>query len=841
MGFLNFGMDGEDYSAKSNESSVSAESEHNESQGSFHTPLNSPPKNFGDEQLFLTPFDSPVNEVESADMHSSQIRLTCPTSSSTMPSSDSGTEIISQTNLGAHFLLPPPCSFRKSTSCSKPQLAESPVSSMGYSDCEESHSPITVSSQQPNKEKNKSNSMKIQFSPRKIVSTVNEPFHLLQPHSFYPSPASKKSDDDSLCDFSFNASEEPYQETEHVLQKFTKSPEFLQLKDSVSADEINEKVNKAQKALLSNPSESMLLKDIINVPQLKNRDRNNSLGYMAQKPDRSYYRKSSLDNLNTISASSPSENLYGSLKIPKKNKILNVSIQHRKSSLDSLKSFIMLPANPLEELHTKSDYPRAPSMNHSNEKPKGNLLNFSSSNNNTNTLCEKIAGNEFFASEKNEKDLNALEPYILEKKERNDENDLKNLNARFTEVEEKSSSLKNLQILESQPITDIYRSGESSSPYDLSRLKKPSSRLGDLLEYCKKNSKGKTNVASPVKYVSQTSLLPADESLANSSKNLLLDFEKFPAIFRDEIGQTSANSFAPLIDMREKRTNFACCIKPLKDSELSFGLLENIDNDDEESDVSCSQSVKKMFSSENANGGKVKGKVKRKSKELGKKIKATKSSSAEADKSKEYNRRLDQSYCDLLKQMHNDMQKQRGKIPKKQAGRLCQSDPPRMIVAPEKNLANPFQGSEKASAVESFYDFNVRSEPNTSAEECLEFECEPYSKRPQPKDKGKLERTESFYDNKKSNAVKLERIESLYDNHKKTSKSEESCGSEVRNCNAEILDVPYFPDCESEEEKTSPPKPLMTFLPSEWWPVVDPPKTNVNQFWSWRPPSEVRF
>ncbi|KAK6626820.1 hypothetical protein RUM44_009297 [Polyplax serrata] len=792
-----------------------------------------------DDYMYLTPVGSPAKEGENANNSASSIlRLTCPSSSPSVMSSDIGSQQKNMSKQESYFLLPPPYSSRKSSSSSKPLLSESPSSSLTLSDCDEFHSPRPESSQNYLNQEN-SSTKKIQFSPRKIISTSKEPFHLLQPHSFYPSV--NKTEEDPVCTLTFISGDETDQETEHVLKKYTKSPEFLQLKDSVSADEINEKVDKAQKALRSNPSEATLLKDIINVPRLKNRPRNNSLVNVDQKQELLHHRNSSLDSLNAISGTKLAENPYGSLREPKRNKFLNITT--RKSSLDSLNSVEKWCVNPLHEFHQKEKESFVPPNTMDEDKGTGGTLHSSQVKLLDQQTFSPGEHFELGKCEKNPCQPGLQEPLFCGKKSGDNSVEMNGKTTAKTQLDrtaEKALHQNNLQILEPMPVADATLSGKSSSPYDLSKLKKPSSRLVDILEYCKKNSRGRPNVSSPVKYVSHVTLLPGEESASSSSRNLVTDYEKSTDPLKDDLRQTLSNNFGPF-GSREKRKNFACCIQQSKDSEFAFTPLEN--ESEKDLDVSCG-SVKKMFSTDTIGSVRRKSKGKNKEKDIGKrKIKEAKSSSTENEKGKQKIHRLDQSYCDLLKQLHDEMQKQRAKMPKKQLGRLCRSDPPRITKALEKNSSKtevkPLGSGGEGSGAESFYDFNFRSQANTTEEECSEFDCEPYSKRPQPKEKAKLERMESFYDNKMSTHVKLERIESLYENQKKTPKSEDSCDSEVRNYNTDNLDVPFFPDCESEEERVSPPKPLMTFLPSEWWPVVDAPKTNLA--WDWRPPEEVRY
>ena len=891
--FFFFDMDEIDFSREKSvllSSSSSDSSENCEVCGSYHTPLNSPPKSAEDEGIFLTPLnESPVKEPENLIMYTSHVRLNNSTSSLSDISCDHHLipdQKIQHPKQDSYFLLPPPhSSSRKSTSSNnKPPVSESLHSSpmRGNDDSEERYSVQFDEGKNP--EKIQSSTVRIQLFPKKPTGNSLEPYPYLQLHSFRPIGASGD-DDGTECKEIFDADEEeeeePEQETEHVLKKYTKSPEFLQLKDTVNADEINDKVNEVKKMLQSYPPpvvEPSPLKDIINTPKMKNSLGNNSVMTDRKHDQLMNQTRKPLCYSNALSISTP-ENLYGTVRETgsKRSKgSSNLFSHHRKSSLDSLSTDTENRKNSLEEFYNvrykcpffKNDEGGNFYVSKAYISPDKNLIGKFSVE-----IPDVVADDDDENVGKWEKNANAAaENYKMEESNSSNKN-LNVINSSSSDIKEKSSSLKNLLNFDSVPMKDVNSSGKSSeSSYDLSKLKKPSSRLVDLLEYCKKNPKGKPCVVSPSKPFSYTALSPEEITPDNSFKNLPANFDRLHDSRDDFKIPLSSVPFTP-VTSRERMKNFGCCVKQKKDS--SFMPLKNDieyeneggggeeDEDGDNEDVSCSQSVKKIFSSEhkgNHSWMKSKGKGGGGSdKEGGKrKMKQAKSSSTDDEKNKQKVYRLDQSYCDVLNQLHDDMLlKQRSKGPKKEIGRMCRSDPPHANTSKDgmkfpggEETKTIFCDTRKNSGIESYYDFNVKSEPDPFAE-YLEFEREPYSKRPvvvvaaadPPKEKGKLERMESFYDNKISNGgVKLERLESLYENHnKKTSKSEEKfCPVESHPVKPEILlGVPYFPDRESGEEKNNLPKPLMTYLPSEWWPVVDAPKSDLA--WNQNHTFEVRF
>lgn len=872
-------MDEKD-SSVSNDSSVSVESELLDTRGSYHTPLDSPPQSVKDDRFFHTPLDSPEVELfvkeEQYEMPMSQIRLTVPSPSSSTVSSESVQEAKEPV-----LLVPPTLSSRSSSSCSKLVLSESPCSSTAISDGEESKS---SKPSYATYEELKASPIKIQFSPRKIVSSKYEPFHLPQPHTFYPAP--KKLEEETICDVSFNISEEPYQETEHVLKKYTKSPEFLQLKDSLKEAEVEDKVNKTQELpslFQSCPVQSTFFKDIINKPKTESCPRKSSLVYVSPRNDGFNYRKSSLDNINILSLSKAPEIFLKNVQPSKEYIAEHNSVQDTNSSINS--SLVLTPLIPLKELYKDYKCPikqgdlsvelSQPLENSLCEHHKKDLMeNFlllspyadgiesklvdavreepveKRKDNDETSFIEVMSTIQELPVDKKKNKIDDtslinmiisnLEPHTEERKGEEDDVNFINMiiaKPESEKTEEKTCSSKNLQIFEPLPNADCSLSEENTQSYDLPKLKKPSSRLVDLLEYCKKNSKGKSNATNSYKSIPYQNLSHGEKSLSNSVKDLIQETNKTTELIPEE-RQPLLYNFDSLTS-RDRRKNFKCCIQQSKDSELFVQHSE--DNDGDDLEVSCGQSMKKMFLSES---GKRKSKGKNKDKEGSRRrTKQAKSISLENNKTSQKSHRLDQSYCDLLKQLHDEMQKQRPKLPKKQTERVCRSDPPiKTVSAYTSSQAKLFESyCENISRLEEFYDFNVKSIGNNpTGAQYQEFDREPYSKRPLPKEKVKLERMESFYDNKRPNDIKLERIESLYENNQsKSTKSEESCDSEMINFNVEVIDTPCFPECKSDKERVSPPKSLMTFLPSEWWPVVETPKTNLA--WNWRPPSEVRF
>lgn len=264
-------------------------------------------------------------------------------------------------------------------------------------------------------------------------------------------------------------------------------------------------------------------------------------------------------------------------------------------------------------------------------------------------------------------------------------------------------------------------------------------------------------------------------NLLESCKNSRKFKKSLDAIPFRRLGSPESSSFATA-SPKTKRRNF-CCIHQPSDPEVV---------PPPESDFEQSKTPLCGFSSDSENEKK-RGKKKHSDRNSSKK---TKSSSTEKQK----HHRPDQNYCDLLKQQHEEIQKQRLKAPQKKAERVCRSDPP------DKSLvdSNPV-----------LYDFNVRSEAGEpAAGTFFDFESEPYSKRPQ--EKPKLDRIESFYENKKP----LQRIESLYENQKP---EEESEGTAYRT--PVVLNSNYYP------------KEKQPVAYSSWWPVEELPPS-----WGWMPP-----
>lgn len=273
------------------------------------------------------------------------------------------------------------------------------------------------------------------------------------------------------------------------------------------------------------------------------------------------------------------------------------------------------------------------------------------------------------------------------------------------ETEEPWSS-NGLGIFESPPDPPSDSNFACPVTYDVAKLKKPSTHLGDLLDYCKKTSNFKAQDGSGNFGISKTSHGKPSPLLKKASgKNI-------------SQGGPSGKNFG-LLGSKEKCRNLTCCVQQYQDSEVLFG-------DTKDSDARyCITADSGKHGSKRSDS-----ETKNQDKKNGKKYIPSRRETSDLRKSQ----RADQSYCDILKQQHEEIRKHRIKLPKKRLERICRSDPP------DKTIIN-----------------NNNNNNSNNLNTC---ECDNFRDLNKKKGKVNLERLESFYDNKTSS----DRIESMYEN-----------------------------------------------------------------------------
>lgn len=667
----------------SKESSVSSESEG--CGGNFQTPSNSPSKIMKERHYFCTPLNSPSKGSPDAEI-SLLIMRPSPLIFSDSVSDDRSNSFWKTSNAARYT--------QKDSTNLKFPFSESPVS-----DGEESKASPRYHPQPESKETKGLNLASPIVSGNSTERTDSKNPYV--PQKFSPCLKFDEMGNPD-CDVTINLEDngrDLSEEPRDVLKKFTMSPEFLYLKNSLTTDEDERKEKVDEKD--SFETERPLLLAASTKPS--GTQRKSSLTSFGVKYEFSLPRKSSLNGLDSKAHFRP-------LPISFSDKNLN---------------FI---EKPIEE-RDKS--------------------------------CEK---DSVYRTGLNRK------PTVPDDRM------------------EEPWSLKNLTIFESSPSVRNNSVCEgSSSSYDVTKLKKPSTHLGDLLEYCKKNS----NCTS--KTVQALSKNSHPKSFLNpgfhSSKKI------------SPSGKNSA-----LLSSKEKCRNLSCCIKQYRDSEV---LLKDSKNLGRDSPPDARYSIsdkwgnhwKRSDSETNKNPDKNNGKrtvVETKGKEpLEKNIKLIKF------------QRADQSYCDLLKHQHEQVKKHRLKMPKKRLERICRSDPPDKTISAETCDCDCDCDCDQID-FNDFHRFEETRLKNLGCNKC----------------KGKvnlnLERIQSFYDNK----ISSDRIQSTYENPTIIT------GETVKPIKTETnKKLSFYEENDAKSEAG--------LVQASWWPVAAEKGHGPEFAWAWIPSFEV--
>lgn len=393
-------------------------------------------------------------------------------------------------------------------------------------------------------------------------------------------------------------------------------------------------------------------------------------------------------------------------------------------------------------------------------------------------------------------------------------------------------SLKNLKIVEPTPNIRYGSNFESSLTFDFNKSKKPSTRLGDLLEYCKKDPKCKADGKNVTQKTDPVVAFPdRDEMLFASEMNKNLNLPARGSLEKQIYRKCPSSNVLNGISQKTRRYgNLVCCSNP-GDEILFFDAQDPTWCQPEAIEDPCFVDDNKVIKSTPRCGSESTGSKEKKGDlncmSLARNDekcftrntrKNDKPSCGNINDSRQF-RRADQSYCELIKQQHEEMKKHRAKRSKKQVERICRSDPPDKLAGGDIPWASLIESEEiKKRLVLDLCHQNRESKDGV---------CDLCSSMKGTQEKSKIDRTESLYDNKTSCA----RIHSFYENQKKSNNHDGGFDDRTNYFKSREENLASFSQVHAENH----PRSDAAVMHKSWWPVVQ----QSGYEW-WMHPFEVK-